>query len=174
MLTEIAPRPSRVTVLYNPATAPFASLMLRTLEDDARSRAVTLRDAPVRDPAAIADVIASSAAEKHAALLVLPDFFTISNGAAILGAAARANLPAVYWNSAFVADGGLMSYGTDNGELVRRAADYVDRILKGEKAGDLPVQNPTKFELSINLRTAKALGVTVSPTLLATADEVID
>ena len=174
MLTEIAPRPSRVTVLYNPATAPFASLMLRTLEGDARSRAVTLRDAPVRDPAAIADVITSSAAENSAALLVLPDFFTISNGAAILDAAARANLPAVYWNSTFVADGGLMSYGTDNGELVRRAADYVDRILKGEKAGDLPVQNPTKFELSINLRTAKALGVTVSPTLLATADEVID
>jgi ABC-type uncharacterized transport system substrate-binding protein len=96
---------------------------------------VTLRDAPVRDPAAIADVITSSAAENNAALLVLPDFFTISNGAAILDAAARANLPAVYWNSTFVADGGLMSYGTDNGELVRRAADYVDRILKGEKAG---------------------------------------
>jgi putative ABC transport system substrate-binding protein len=161
-------------VLYNPATAPFASLMLRTLEGDARSRAVTLRDAPVRDPAVIADVITSSAAENNAALLVLPDFFTLPNGAAILDAAARANLPAVYWNSTFVADGGLMSYGTDNGELVRRAADYVDRILKGEKAGDLPVQNPTKFELSINLRTAKALGVTVSPTLLATADEVID
>jgi putative tryptophan/tyrosine transport system substrate-binding protein len=174
MLTEIAPRPSRVTVLYNPATAPFASLMLRTLEGDARSLAVTLRDAPVRDPAAIAAVIASSATEKHAALLVLPDFFTISNRAAILDTAARANMPAVYWNSAFVADGGLMSYGTDNGELVRRAADYIDRILKGEKAGDLPVQNPTKFELSINQRTAKALGITISPTLLATADEVID
>ena len=174
MLTEIAPRPSRVAVLYNPATAPFASPMLRTLEGDARSLAVTLRDARVREPAAIAPVIASLAAENNAALLVLPDFFTISHRAAILAAATQANLPAVYWNSSFVADGGLMSYGTDNGELVRRAADYVDRILKGEKAGDLPVQNPTKFELSINLRTARALGVTVSPTLLATADEVID
>jgi putative ABC transport system substrate-binding protein len=174
MLTEIAPRPSRATVLYNPATAPFASLMLRTLERDARSLAVTLRNAPVRDPAGIAEVVASTAAERNAALLVLPDFFTISHRSAILTAAMRANLPAVYWNSTFVADGGLMSYGTDNGDLVRRAADYIDRVLKGEKAGDLPVQNPTKFELSINLRTAKALGVTVSPSLLATADEVID
>jgi putative ABC transport system substrate-binding protein len=149
VLTEIAPRLSRATVLYNPATAPFASLMLRTLERDARSLAVTLRNAPVRDPAGIAEVAASTAAERNAALLVLPDFFTISHRSAILTAATRANLPAVYWNSTFVADGGLMSYGTDNGDLVRRAADYIDRVLKGEKAGDLPVQNPTKFELSI-------------------------
>jgi len=174
ILTEIAPRPSRVAVLYNPATAPFASLMLRTLESDARALAIALRDAPVRDPAAIGDVVTSAAAEKNGALLVLPDFFSISNRSAILAAVAQARLPAVYWNSTFVSDGGLMSYGTDNGDLLRRAADYVDRILKGEKADDLPIQNPIKFQLSINLHAAAALGVTFSPTLLATADQVID
>ena len=112
--------------------------------------------------------------QRNTALLVLPDFFTISNRAAILAAAAQANLPAVYWNRVFVADGGLMSYGTDNDDLLRRAADYVDRILKGHRPGELPVQNPTKFELAINLRAAKTLGVTFSPLLLATADEVIE
>lgn len=173
MLTEITPRPSRVAVLYNPATAPVGPLM-RTLEDDARSSGVTLRDAPVHDSGEIAFVLASVAADKVGAMLVLPDFFTLTNRTAILAAAAHAGLPAVYWNRMFVTDGGLMSYGTDNDDLVRRAADYIDRILKGAKAGELPIQNPTKFDLSINLRTARALGVTISPTLLATADEVID
>jgi putative ABC transport system substrate-binding protein len=174
MLTQIAPPAARAVVLYNPATAPFAGLMLRAMRDAAPSLAVAVQDAPVHDQAGIAAVIAAHAAERNTALLVLPDFFTISNRAAILAAAAQANLPAVYWNRVFVADGGLMSYGTDNDDLLRRAADYVDRILKGRRPGDLPVQNPTKFELTINLRAAKTLGVTFSPLLLATADEVIE
>ncbi len=174
MLTQITPPAARAAVLYNPATAPFAGLMLRAMQDASPSLAVAVKDAPVRDEAGIAPVIAALAADSNTALLVLPDFFTITNRAAILAAAAQANLPAVYWNRVFVADGGLMSYGTDNDELFRRAADYVDRILKGHSPSELPVQNPTKFELTINLRTAKALGITISPLLLATADEVIE
>jgi putative tryptophan/tyrosine transport system substrate-binding protein len=174
MLTQITPPAGRAVVLYNPATAPFAGLMLRAMQEAARSLAVTVQDAPVRDQAGIAAVIAALAAERNTALLVLPDYFTIANRSVILAAAARANLPAVYWNRVFVADGGLMSYGTDNNDLIRRAAVYVDRILKGERPSELPVQNPVKFDLMINLRTAKALGVTISPSLLVTADEVIE
>jgi putative ABC transport system substrate-binding protein len=174
MLTQITPPAARVAALYNPATAPFAHLMLRTMQAAAPSLAVTVREAPVHDRAGIATIIATLAAENNAALLVLPDFFTIANRAVILAAAAQANLPAVYWNRAFVADGGLMSYGTDNDDLFRRAAAYVDRILRGDRPSELPVQNPTKFELTINLRAARTLGVTISPSLLATADEVIE
>lgn len=174
MLTQVTPPASRVTAIYNPATAPFADLMLRALEAAAASLAVALRQAPVADGPAIAATVASLAMERNAALLVLPDFFTFSNRASILAAAAKAGVPAVYWSRAFVDDGGLMSYGTDSNDLLRRAAGYIDRILKGAKAGELPVQNPTKFELAINLKTARALGVTIGPSLLATADEVIE
>jgi putative ABC transport system substrate-binding protein len=174
MLTQITPPPANVGVLYNPATAPFADIMLGAMQDAAPSLAVTVRAVPLRDAAGIAPAVAALPAKTGAALLVLPDFFTISNRATILAAAAQANLPAVYWNRAFVADGGLMSYGTDNSDIVRRAAGYIDRILKGEKPADLPVQNPVRFELAINLKTARALGVAISPALLATADEVIE
>ena len=174
MLMQIAPSAGHVAVLYNPATAPFAGIMMRTLQEAAPSLAVTVRAVPLRDAAAIAPTIAALSAERGTALLVLPDFFTMTNRAAILASAAQANLPAVYWNRAFVDDGGLMSYGTDNSDIIRGAAAYIDRILKGEKPVDLPVQNPTKFELALNLKTAKALGITISPTLLATADEVIE
>jgi putative ABC transport system substrate-binding protein len=174
MLTQITPPAAHVAVLYNPSTAPFAEIMMRTLREAAPSLAVTVRAVPLRDAAAIAPAIASLPAEKGTALLVLPDFFTIANRAPILASAAQAGLPAVYWNRAFVTDGGLMSYGTDNSDIIRNAAAYIDRILKGEKPLDLPVQNPTKFELAINLKTARTLGVTISQALLATADEVIE
>jgi putative ABC transport system substrate-binding protein len=105
---------------------------------------------------------------------VLPDSFTISNRPAIISAAANAHLPAIYWNRAFATDGGLMSYGIDNPDLLRRSASYIDRIFKGAKPGDLPVQNPTKFEFVVNLKTARALGVTIAPSLLSSADEVIE
>jgi putative ABC transport system substrate-binding protein len=174
MLTQITPPAAHVAVLYNPSTAPFAEIMMRTLQEAAQLLAVTVRAVPLRDAAAIAPAIAALSVEKGTALLVLPDFFTIANRAPILASAAQANVPAVYWNRAFVADGGLMSYGTDNSDIIRRAAAYIDRILKGERPVDLPVQNPTRFELAINLKTAKALGIAVSPTLLATADEVLE
>lgn len=174
MLTQIMPPAAHVAVLYNPSTAPFAEIMMRTLQEAAPSLAVTVRAVPLRDVAGIAPTIAALSAEKATALLVLPDFFTIANRAAIIASAARANLPAIYWNRAFVTDGGLMSYGTDNSDIIRHAAAYIDRILEGEKPADLPVQNPTQFELAINLKTAKTLGVTISQVLLATADEVIE
>jgi putative ABC transport system substrate-binding protein len=174
ILTQITPSVAHVAVLYNPVTAPFAEIMMRAMQTAAASLAVTVRAVPLRDAAGIAPAITALSAEKNTALLVLPDFFTMTNRASILASAVQANLPAVYWNRAFVADGGLMSYGTDNSDIIRRAAGYVDRILKGEKPIDLPVQNPTKFELTINLKTARAIGVTFSPVLLATADEVIE
>jgi putative tryptophan/tyrosine transport system substrate-binding protein len=174
ILMQITPAAAHVAVLYNPSTAPFAEIMMRTMRQAAPSLAVTVQAVQLRDATGIAPAIAALSAEKGMALLVLPDFFTFSNRASILSSAAQANLPAVYWNRAFVADGGLMSYGTDNSDIIRRAAAYIDRILKGEKPVDLPVQNPTKFELAINLKTAKTLGVTISPELLAIADEVIE
>jgi putative ABC transport system substrate-binding protein len=174
ILTQLSPSAAHVAVLYNPATAPFAEIMMRAMQAAPPSLAVTVRAVPLQDAAGIAPTIATLAAEKNTALLVLPDFFTMTNRASIVASAAQAGLPAVYWNRAFVADGGLMSYGTDNSDIIRNAAGYIDRILRGEQPADLPVQNPTKFELAINLKTAKTLGVTFSPALLATADEVIE
>ena len=174
MLTQITPPAAHVAVLYNPATAPFADLMLRAMQDAARSLAVTVRAVPLHDAAGIAPTIAALRTEKETALLVLADYFTLTNRASILASAAQANLPAVYWNRAFVDEGGLMAYGTDNSDIVRRAAAYIDRILKGERPVDLPVQNPTNFELVVNLKTARTLGVTIPATLVAIADEVIE
>jgi putative ABC transport system substrate-binding protein len=170
MLTQITPKVSRVFVVYNPATAPFAPLMLRTIEDAARTLHVTAEPAPVHDTASIAAL----AARRDGGFLVLPDFFTIANRAPLLAAIAEARLPAMFWSRSFVDQGGLMSYSTDSAEQLRRAASYIDRMLRGAQAAELPVQNPTKFELAINLKTAKAIGVTLPSSLLATANDVIE
>ncbi|WP_027522249.1 ABC transporter substrate-binding protein [Bradyrhizobium sp. Ec3.3] len=170
MLTQITPKVSRIAVVYNPSTAPFAGLMLPAIEQAARSLGVSVDPVPVHDAASIAAL----AARKGEGLLVLPDFFTLANRARLQAAVAEARIPAVYWSRTFVDEGGLMSYSTDSAEQVRRAAAYIDRILKGARPADLPVQNPTKFELAINLRTARTLGVTIPPALLAIADEVIE
>jgi putative ABC transport system substrate-binding protein len=170
MLTQITPKVARVFVAYNLATAPFAPLMLRTIEDAARTLHVTVEAAPVHDAASIAAL----ASRKDGGVLVLPDFFTMANRAHLLAAIAEARLPAVFWSRTFVDEGGLMSYSTDSAEQLRRAASYIDRILRGAQPADLPVQNPTKFELAINLKTAKALGITVPQSLLATANDVIE
>jgi putative ABC transport system substrate-binding protein len=111
--------------------------------------------------------------EPGGGLVVIPDNFLIVHRAPIISAAAQNNVPAVYWGSVFVRDGGLLSYGPDLVDIFRRAADYVDRILRGAKPGDLPVQFPTKYETVLNLKTAKAIGLTIPETMLATADEVI-
>jgi putative ABC transport system substrate-binding protein len=174
MLTNITPPVARVTVLYNPATAPFAGLMLRAIEEAAPSLKVTVRAAPVNDDAEIEALMVGLAREERGGLLVLPNLFTTVHRDAIVALATRHRLPAVYAFRYFTAIGGLMSYGIDQPDLYRRAAGYVDRILKGAKPGDLPVQRPTKFELVINLKTAKALGLEIPPTLLAIADEVIE
>jgi putative tryptophan/tyrosine transport system substrate-binding protein len=174
MLAQITPSVAQVAVLFNPATAPFADLMLRAIEEAAPSFSIAVRAAPCQDDAAIEPMIRGLASEKGGGLLVLPDSFTIVHREALVALAASYRLPAIYWNRLFITGGGLMSYGVDNKDLFRRSADYVDRILKGAKPSDLPVQTPTKFVQAINLKTAKALGVTVAPLLLAQADEVIE
>lgn len=173
ILKEVAPRVTRVAVLLNPEQIPQAG-MWRAIEDVAPTFRVQLTAAAVRDPAEIERAIDIFARESNGGLIVLPSGLTIVQRGLIIALAARHRLPAVYQYRQFVTDGGLMSYGNDLADQYRQAASYVDRILRGEKPGDLPVQQPTKFELVINLKTAKALGLTVPPTLLDRADEVIE
>jgi ABC-type uncharacterized transport system substrate-binding protein len=130
--------------------------------------------APVHDMSELESVIAAQARESNGGLVVIPDAFTIGHRAEITLLAARYRVPAVYWSRFFADVGGLLSYGVNPLSEFRRAASYADRILKGDKPADLPVQAPTKFELVINLKTAGTLGLTVPPSLIATADEVIE
>jgi putative ABC transport system substrate-binding protein len=136
--------------------------------------AVTPIAAVVHNAGEIERTIATLASEPHGGLILPPDGRTGANRDLIIGLAAKYRLPAVYSNRSFAVDGGLLSYGVDVIDMYARAASYVDRILKGEKPDNLPVQAPTKFELVINLKTAKALGLNVSPTMLIAADEVIE
>ncbi len=174
LLKEIAPRVTRVALMFNPETVASPLLYLRSVEAAAPSFAVELTTTPVHDEAEIERGIASLARKSLGGLIVLPDIFTISRRKPTIELAAQYRLPAIYSLPYFARDGGLVSYGTDTTDLYRRAALYIDRIFKGSKLADLPVQGPTKFELVINLKTAKALGLTVPPTLLARADEVIE
>jgi putative ABC transport system substrate-binding protein len=129
---------------------------------------------PVHSDVEIETAIIALGREPGGGLVVIPDVFTTVHRAAIISAAARSNVPAVYANAAFARDGGLLSYGVDNVDTYRRAATYVDRILRGEKPSDLPVQFPTKFEKVVNRRTATALGLAIPPSILVRADEVIE
>ena len=174
MLTQITPPVPRVAVLFDPATTRYADLVLRSCEEAAKSLALAVRSVRVNDDTEIETAMAGVAREERGGVLVLPSVFTFTHRDAIVAIAARHRVPAVYGITLFAASGGLMAYSTDITDLLRRAADYVDRILNGAKPGDLPIQQPTKFDLVINLKAAKALGVTISPTLLATADEVIE
>jgi putative ABC transport system substrate-binding protein len=145
-----------------------------SFETVARSLKVVPTLAPVHDDVEIETVINDLGREPGGGLVVMPNIFTRVHRGPIISAAARNNVPAVYYQSDFARDGGLVSYGPDLADVWRRAATYVDRILRGEKPGDLPVQLPTKFEMVLNLKTAKALGLTVPRTLLARADEVVE
>jgi putative ABC transport system substrate-binding protein len=174
MLTQVAPPVARVAVMYNPATTPYAGLMMRAIEDAAPTFAIAVQSAPCRDAAEIQSVIAELARGERGGLLVLTDIFTIVHRDTILASAAQHRLPTVYFARSFTVAGGLMSYGIDYADLFLRSAGYIDRILKGTSPRDLPVQQPTKFELVINLKTAKARDINLSTTLLATADEVIE
>ncbi len=174
ILTEIMPPVQRVAVLFHHATAPYAGIMLRALDEAAPSRAVTVRPAPVLSDDEIEVTIAGFSREKGAGLLILPGPFSNVHRGAIISLAARHRVPAIYPYRFFARDGGLMSYGTDDVDLYRPVSSYIDRILKGAKPGDLPVQNPTKFDFAINLKTARALGLTIPTSLLASADEVIE
>ena len=165
---------TRVALLFNPETAPFAQHYLSFIETSAAAFGVTANAASIRSVNEIEAAIEAQARVPGGGLVVLPDAFTTSNRAPLIALAARHRLPAIYALRAHAVDGGLLSYGPDTVDLYRRAAGYVDRILKGEKPADLPVQAPTKYELVINLKTAKALGLEVPPTLLARADEVIE
>jgi putative tryptophan/tyrosine transport system substrate-binding protein len=173
LLSEIAPGLNRVAIMFNPDTAPVSTYM-PSFETAAGSLKIVPITAPVRSDVEIEATIVALGREPRGGLVVMPDAWTSAHRAPIISAAARNNVPAVYWLSAFAADGGLLSYGADQADLWRRAASYVDRILRGAKPGDRPVQFPTKFEMAVNLKTAKALGLTVPQSILLRADEVIE
>jgi putative tryptophan/tyrosine transport system substrate-binding protein len=168
----IAPNITRVAYLFNPNTAPL--LFASAVETAAPSLSIKPFAAEVRNADEMERVIEQFAREPDSALVVLPDLFTATNRRSIIALAALHRLPAVYPFRYFVASGGLMSYGTETLDTYRQAASYVARILKGENPGDLPVQAPSKYELVINLKTAKALDLTVPDSLLARAGEVIE
>jgi putative tryptophan/tyrosine transport system substrate-binding protein len=174
LLNEIAPDVVRVAFIFNPRTAPYADGFVRAAEAAAVSLHLELMPSPVQDDTEIAGVLAALASRAGGGLVGMADSFVVLHRESILELAARHRLPAVYANSLFVPSGGLMAYAVDTVDLFRRATSYIDRILKGTRAGDLPIQQPSKFELFINLKTAKALGLTVSQTLLYRADEVIE
>jgi putative ABC transport system substrate-binding protein len=173
-LKQIAPAVRRVALLFNPDMAPYAPSFVRQVELSAPSFAVEWIAAVVHDDAELERTIADFAVEPAGGLIILPDVFTVGHRDLIIALAARYRLPAVYPQRAFAVSGGLISDSGDLADIFRQTAFYVDRILKGEKPAYLPVLVPTKYELVINLKTAKALGLTVPTTLLATADEVIE
>jgi putative ABC transport system substrate-binding protein len=173
LLSEIAPGLKRAAVMFNPDTSP-ASFFIPSLETAARSLKIMPTIAPVHSNAEIETAIVALGREPGGGLVVLGGPFMAVHRAPIILAAARNKVPAVYAQSYYARDGGLLSYGVDQADIFRRAASYVDRILRGEKPGDLPVQFPTKFEMAVNLKAAKALGLMVPPTMLTLADEVIE
>jgi putative tryptophan/tyrosine transport system substrate-binding protein len=175
LLKEIAPRVARATLLFNPPmVATFIQGYLGTFKAAAASLGVEAIVAPVNDMPELQSHITTQAREPNSGLVVMPDAFTQHHIAEISELAVRYRMPAIYWSRSFTEIGGLISYGPYLVDEFRRAASYVDRILKGEKPSDLPVQAPVKFELVINLKIANAQGLTISPTLLARADEVIE
>jgi putative tryptophan/tyrosine transport system substrate-binding protein len=173
-LKKIAPRVARVVLPFNPTTATFAEYYLNPVKVAAAALGVEAVALPVQDTSKLESIVATTAREPNSGLIVMPEAFLIVHRAEVTSLAARYSLPAVYPYRQFPEIGGLLSYGFDRLENWRRAASYVDRILKGEKPGDLPVQTPTKYDLVINLKTAKALGLTISRELQTRADEVIE
>ena len=174
LLNEIAPRVGPITVIFNPDSAPFSRMFLPSMEAARPTAAFELIISPVRNETEINRAIVAAGRQPSGGLIVLPDSFLSSRHEMIVALVAKQHLPAIYSVSEFSRSGGLIAYGFDRADQFRRAAAYVDRILKGEKPADLPVQLPTKFQLVINLKTAKALGLTVPQTLLVAANEVIE
>ncbi len=174
LLKEVAPRVARVAFLFNPSTAPYADRYLGPFKVAAASLALEAMAVPVHNASDLEPAIAAQARAPNGSLVVMTDSFLVTHRAEITALAARYRLPAVYPFRDFVEQGGLLCYGNDLLDNFHRAATYADRILRGATPGDLPVQAPAKFELIINLKTAKVLGLTIPPSLLARADEIID
>jgi putative ABC transport system substrate-binding protein len=173
LLSEIAPGLKRAAIMFHPDTSS-APVFIPSVETASRALKVALIIAPIHDDAEIEIAIKDLGRVPGGGFVVMADPFTVAHRVPIILAAARNNIPAVYGTSYFAKDGGLLSYGPDSVDLTRRAATYVDRILRGEKPGDLPVQFPTKFEMLVNRKTAKALGLAVPPSIMLRADEVIE
>jgi len=174
LLKEIAPSLARVALLFNPSTATFVESYLSPFKTAAASLGMDAIIAPVQDIPAVESLVVAQAREPNSGLVVIPDAFTVGHRTEITSLAARYRIPAIYWSRSSAELGGLISYGPYIVDEYRRAASYADRILKGAKPSELPVQAPTKFELVINLKTASALGLNVPASLRATADEVIE
>ena len=174
ILRELAPNTKQVSVLSNPDTAPYAPLYVSSLEAAAPPFSMRLFAAPVRTPSEIEQAMVNESREPDSSLIVLPDSYTVSHRATVVALAARFRLPAVYAFQIQAVDGGLVSYGPETSDLYRRATSYIDRILRGANPADMPVQHPTKYEMVINLKTAKALGIEVPSFFQQRADEVIE
>jgi len=173
LLKELAPGVKRVAVLWNPAN-PILPVAFRETQVAAEAMRIQVQSVGVSDPSELAAAFAAITGERAEAIVVLQDSMLLANRRRIVDSAASLRLPAMYERKVWVDAGGLMSYGVDFPSNFRRAATYVDKILKGARPGDLPVEDPTKFELVINLKTAKALGLTIPPSVLARADQVIE
>jgi putative ABC transport system substrate-binding protein len=174
LLKEVMPHLTRLVVPYNPASTPYANLYLSYFKSTAPSLGVEVIAAPVADLAAFETLAAAQAREPNTGFVLMPSAFMSGHTGEIATLLAQHQLPAIYTSRDFAKSGGLLAYGNDIADNYRRAATYVDRILKGEKPSDLPIEFPVNFALIINLKTAKALGFSIPPTLLATADEVIE
>lgn len=175
LLSEIAPAVTRAAFLHNPETAPGRGAYFRpAFETAAQSLHVSTIAAPVHNDTEIEAAITSLGREPGGGLVVCPDSFLFAHRTPIISLAARHNVPAIYWISVFVTDGGLLSYGQDALDVYHRSASYVDRVLRGAKPAELPVQVPTRYEMILNARAAGALGLTVPPSILLRADQVIE
>jgi len=174
LLAEIAPGIRRAHIIFNPMTAPYYKLYLDVIEEHASSFTITTVPVQVHNEQDLARAIGVAGNQPQTGLFVLPDSFNVVHRSLIITLAAQYRLPAIYYFRYFAYDGGLISYGPDELDLFRRTAGYVDRILRGADPASLPVQVPSKWEMVINLKTAKALGLTVPPILLSRADEVIE
>jgi len=174
LLKEIAPRTVRMALLFNPGTPPPLKVYMPSIQAAASSFAIQAIAAPVHASDEIEGIIATQARDPGGGLIVMPNAFNVVNRELIIALAARYGVPAIYFNRFFTDSGGLISYGADRPEQVRQAAGYIDRILKGAKPADLPIQQPTKFEFIINAKTAKELGLDVPLHLQRSADEVIE
>jgi putative ABC transport system substrate-binding protein len=172
LLRQLAPSVHRSAIMFNPTTAPHYNVFLRSLEIVPPPSPLEIKASPVSNQAEIEQAVATLAKESGAGLLVPPDTYTVVHRGLIISSAAQHHLPAIF--ALFAREGALITYGPETTDIFQRAASYVDRILRGANPGDLPAQAPAKFELAINVRTARALGLEVPPTLLALADEVVE